>query len=676
MQVRAERVEEPVEQLAHDQGEDQQGDADPADHQVGGHRVTSGSARGPRVRRGCRGSILGKTGEVLCRFSTRTAAPPGVLRDRPAYCPVAHARRRRPARRRPGDPLRGRPQQRQPPARPAAAAPRRARPAPPQAPAADTPRRAPARAPARAAAPGRGAVRAAARPPPARHPAGPAGPRAQPPVPLAAVLEGRPRLVPRPGGARPDRLLRRLPADRHPAAERLRRRPDHDRLLQRRQERDGPVRGAGPHHRRERPDPAARQGRDRRRRGPDLLREPRRLAGRPRPGRVGPGERGLRRGRLDDHPAVREELLPDLRPDVLAQGQGSHHRAEDRPAADQGRDAHRVPQHHLLRPRRVRHPGRGAGRTSARTPPTSRSRRARCWPASSPTRAAGTRRRTRRRPPNGSSTSSTAWCSARPCRRASATRWWCRRRSSRSSSRPTPAPTATCWRWCAASCSRTARSPTPTWTPAALRITTTISRGVQAAAIRAMNDPEAFPVEDRPATLHAALTSIDPSDRRHRGPVRRRRLPDAAVERRHPGRRPGGLDLQAVHARRRARGRHRAEEQVGRAQQPHLRRLRRLLRQREAGAELRRVQLRRDHPGEGDGQLGQHRLRRRQRHGRAGEDARGGRARRPARGHRRASTTSCPTCSAPRRRTRSTWPPRTRRSRPRASGTPRTSSPR
>ncbi len=44
-----------------------------------------------------------------------------------------------------------------------------------------------------------------------------------------------------------------------------------------------------------------------------------------------------------------------------------------------------------------------------------------------------------------------------------------------------------------------------------LRITTTISRSAQAAAIEAMGDTEAFPTEDRPETLQAALTSIDPS---------------------------------------------------------------------------------------------------------------------------------------------------------------------
>lgn len=44
-----------------------------------------------------------------------------------------------------------------------------------------------------------------------------------------------------------------------------------------------------------------------------------------------------------------------------------------------------------------------------------------------------------------------------------------------------------------------------------LRITTTISQPAQAAALAAMADEDAFPVEDRPETLHAALTAIDPA---------------------------------------------------------------------------------------------------------------------------------------------------------------------
>ncbi len=44
-----------------------------------------------------------------------------------------------------------------------------------------------------------------------------------------------------------------------------------------------------------------------------------------------------------------------------------------------------------------------------------------------------------------------------------------------------------------------------------LRITTTISKTAQTAALAAMADEDAFPSEDRPETLHAALTAIDPA---------------------------------------------------------------------------------------------------------------------------------------------------------------------
>jgi membrane peptidoglycan carboxypeptidase len=43
-------------------------------------------------------------------------------------------------------------------------------------------------------------------------------------------------------------------------------------------------------------------------------------------------------GRLDHHPAVRQERLPDLRAHLHAQGQGDLHRAEDDPRAAQGPD--------------------------------------------------------------------------------------------------------------------------------------------------------------------------------------------------------------------------------------------------------------------------------------------------------------------------------------------------
>ena len=48
-------------------------------------------------------------------------------------------------------------------------------------------------------------------------------------------------------------------------------------------------------------------------------------------------------------------------PDHLPQGQGDPHRRQDRRPALQVRDPREVPQHHLLRPWRLRHPERGEG---------------------------------------------------------------------------------------------------------------------------------------------------------------------------------------------------------------------------------------------------------------------------------------------------------------------------
>ena len=45
---------------------------------------------------------------------------------------------------------------------------------------------------------------------------------------------------------------------------------------------------------------------------------------------------------------------------------------------------------------------------------------------------------------------------------------------------------------------------------AGLRITTTIDKTAQDAAVAAMNDPKVYPTKDRPPTLQAALTAIDP----------------------------------------------------------------------------------------------------------------------------------------------------------------------
>ena len=70
---------------------------------------------------------------------------------------------------------------------------------------------------------------------------------------------------------------------------------------------------------------------------------------------------GPTQGGVHDHPAVRQELLPHPGPDPDPQGQGADHLAQDRPAEVQVRDPGRLPQHHLLRPRRLRHPDRVQG---------------------------------------------------------------------------------------------------------------------------------------------------------------------------------------------------------------------------------------------------------------------------------------------------------------------------
>ena len=65
-------------------------------------------------------------------------------------------------------------------------------------------------------------------------------------------------------------------------------------------------------------------------------------------------------GRLDDHPAAGQELLPDPAAHAVPQGQRGRAVDQDRAHDEQGPDPRGLPQHHLLRPRRVRHPGRVA----------------------------------------------------------------------------------------------------------------------------------------------------------------------------------------------------------------------------------------------------------------------------------------------------------------------------
>ena len=150
----------------------------------------------------------------------------------------------------------------------------------------------------------------------------------------------------------------------HPGPERGRRggEPAQHRLLLRRER--ARARRAGragqPAEGVDRPDPAAGPARGALGRGPDVLHQ---LRVRPdrHPAR-GP-EAGHRRrgGRLDDHPAVREERDGRRRTLVLPQVPRTDHLREDHAGVLQGPGARGLPQQHLPRTRRVRHPGRLAG---------------------------------------------------------------------------------------------------------------------------------------------------------------------------------------------------------------------------------------------------------------------------------------------------------------------------
>ena len=128
-------------------------------------------------------------------------------------------------------------------------------------------------------------------------------------------------------------------------------------------------------------------------RGPPLLRAPRRRSARHRPSAVaGPPHAEGRRGRLDDHAAVRQERLHPQRADDRAQGARGGARLAARAALVEGADPDRVPEHDLLRQRRLRQSSRRRAHTSTRARNGSRSPRRRCWPASRPIPRSTTRR--------------------------------------------------------------------------------------------------------------------------------------------------------------------------------------------------------------------------------------------------------------------------------------------
>ena len=154
-----------------------------------------------------------------------------------------------------------------------------------------------------------------------------------------------------------------LPLREHRRARSQPRLPDADdvRLLRRRQQGDRPLRRAEP-----RVDPAlagaaARAGRGDRRGGPHVLHQQGHRPEGHHPGRLLQRLRQLHPGRLDHHPAVREGALPQPGAHAHAQDQGGVRLPEDPAAAVQAQHPRGLPQHHLLRPRRVRHRGCGAG---------------------------------------------------------------------------------------------------------------------------------------------------------------------------------------------------------------------------------------------------------------------------------------------------------------------------
>ena len=96
-------------------------------------------------------------------------------------------------------------------------------------------------------------------------------------------------------------------------------------------------------------------------RGRALLRAPRRRRARHRRGRSGrtPARRASR-GRLDDHTTVRQERVHPQRADVRAEDPRGGARLAARAALEQEPRPHRIPEHHLLRPRRLRGSSRRA----------------------------------------------------------------------------------------------------------------------------------------------------------------------------------------------------------------------------------------------------------------------------------------------------------------------------
>ncbi len=231
--------------------------------------------------------------------------------------------------------------------------------------------------------------------------------------------------------------------------------------------------------------------------------------------------------------------------------------AQGRAGAEQGPDPHRLPQHRVLRPGHLRRAGRGPGLLRRGRRRRSRWSRPRCWPACCRRRTATTPPRT----PRPRRSASTTWRDglvvtgvAGPGRRR--TRSCSRRPWSRRRSRSTPAPAATCSRPRARS-SPTSATTTRTSTPAGCKVVTTYDPAVQDAVEAGVAEQMPHPRGHRRGAAEPGPAGRRgehrPGHRRGAGHVRRRR-PHPAPERRHQGHRPGRVDVQAVHAGRRAGG--------------------------------------------------------------------------------------------------------------------------
>ena len=135
--------------------------------------------------------------------------------------------------------------------------------------------------------------------------------------------------------------------------------PDHGRLLRRRHDRDGPAGQREPHQR----DPGAglEAGAERRagRREPQLLHRPGHLVHRHRcaaRGTTSPAA-STQGGSTITQQYVKNAILQDSSADVQPEVQGAVPRGQAGQQLLEGPDPRELPEHHLLRPRRLRHRG-------------------------------------------------------------------------------------------------------------------------------------------------------------------------------------------------------------------------------------------------------------------------------------------------------------------------------